>query len=570
MATVCICCQLLYYLNMKAETKKCQNCKSNFLIEVDDFSFYEKMGVSVPTFCPECRLMRRMAWKNERYLYHRECGKCKNRVISIYSKEKPFPIYCNTCWWGDDWDAMDYRVNYDPSKSFFSQFQELLNKTPHLAIPNFKNNDCEYTSWLDESKSCYMSFGSSRCEDVLFSETLQDCKNSLDLTSCDSVTYSYNSVYCHHSNRIQYCVNCYNCVNCYFSFDLKGCQNCFMSYNLRHKNYMILNESYTKEKFKEKMDKILGDRDLLKESLEKFKKLIKTQGIHQFADIQKSYNSKGNNLIECKNALNCFDSKKIEDCRYVTYGGFIKDCFDLYGVMKNSELCYEGFSMTGSSNCVSVLSSWGDNIDIQYSQYVIGCKNLFGCHSLRKKSFCILNKQYDEIEYEKIKKLIIEEMKNKKNYGEYFPVEMSPYGYNETVANIFFPMTKEEVMAAGYRWQEETGGVFGKSTILTKDLPSSIKETGDNILKEIIECFNCSKNFKIVEKELNLYRALNIPIPDNCIDCRFKERLQFCLPRKLWHRKCMKEGCNNEFETSYAPEREEIVYCEQCYQAEVY
>ena len=28
--------------------------------------------------------------------------------------------------------------------------------------------------------------------------------------------------------------------------------------------------------------------------------------------------------------------------------------------------------------------------------------------------------------------------------------------------------------------------------------------------------------------------------------------------------------CTNEFETSYAPERPEIVYCESCYQKEVY
>jgi hypothetical protein len=32
----------------------------------------------------------------------------------------------------------------------------------------------------------------------------------------------------------------------------------------------------------------------------------------------------------------------------------------------------------------------------------------------------------------------------------------------------------------------------------------------------------------------------------------------------------MKEGCKNEFETSYAPEGSEIVYCERCYQQEVY
>jgi RNA polymerase subunit RPABC4/transcription elongation factor Spt4 len=37
------------------ETKNCQNCKKDFNIEPDDFSFYEKMKVPVPTWCPECR-----------------------------------------------------------------------------------------------------------------------------------------------------------------------------------------------------------------------------------------------------------------------------------------------------------------------------------------------------------------------------------------------------------------------------------------------------------------------------------------------------------------------------------
>ena len=54
---------------------------------------------------------------------------------------------------------------------------------------------------------------------------------------------------------------------------------------------------------------------------------------------------------------------------------------------------------------------------------------------------------------------------------------------------------------------------------------------------------------------------------------------------KLWHRTCMCKGtndkgntvdhghdgkCLNEFETPYAPDRSEIIYCEKCYQKEVY
>ena len=40
-------------MEYKSETKTCQNCKNDFIIEPDDFSFYEKMKVPAPTFCPE-------------------------------------------------------------------------------------------------------------------------------------------------------------------------------------------------------------------------------------------------------------------------------------------------------------------------------------------------------------------------------------------------------------------------------------------------------------------------------------------------------------------------------------
>ena len=63
---------------------------------------------------------------------------------------------------------------------------------------------------------------------------------------------------------------------------------------------------------------------------------------------------------------------------------------------------------------------------------------------------------------------------------------------------------------------------------------------------------------------------MKIPIPRRCFYCRHEARLKRRNPFKLWHRKCMKLGCENEFETSYSPDRPEIIYCEKCYQQEVY
>src|SRR3989344_3499599 len=123
---------------MKSETRKCQNCKNEFIIEPDDFGFYEKIKVPPPTFCPECRLQRRLMWRNERTFYQRQCDLCKKNIISSFTREQPFPVYCQKCWWGDDWDPYSFGIDFDFSKSFFEQFQKLKKKVPIL---NMQNDD---------------------------------------------------------------------------------------------------------------------------------------------------------------------------------------------------------------------------------------------------------------------------------------------------------------------------------------------------------------------------------------------------------------------------------------------
>lgn len=83
-------------------------------------------------------------------------------------------------------------------------------------------------------------------------------------------------------------------------------------------------------------------------------------------------------------------------------------------------------------------------------------------------------------------------------------------------------------------------------------------------------CKNCQKNFKIVKQKLDYYRKHVIPVPQECPDCRYSARIKLRSPRRLWHRQCMNEGCNNEFETTYSPDRPEKVYCEECYHKEIY
>ena len=46
-------------------------------------------------------------------------------------------------------------------------------------------------------------------------------------------------------------------------------------------------------------------------------------------------------------------------------------------------------------------------------------------------------------------------MKKTGEWGEFFPSSLSPFGYNETVANDFFPLSKEEATKQGFKWKEK-------------------------------------------------------------------------------------------------------------------
>ena len=100
-----------------SSTRKCQNCKKDFVIDPDDFNFYEKINVPAPTFCPECRLIRRLASTNERVLYKRKCDLTGEEIISMFPSDAPFPVYETEAWYSDKWDPYQYGMDYNFKKA---------------------------------------------------------------------------------------------------------------------------------------------------------------------------------------------------------------------------------------------------------------------------------------------------------------------------------------------------------------------------------------------------------------------------------------------------------------------
>ncbi|MFA5750678.1 MAG: hypothetical protein WC898_00080 [Candidatus Paceibacterota bacterium] len=567
---------------MQPETRKCQNCNKDFTIEPEDFSFYEKIKVPPPTFCPECRMQRRFTVRNERNLYRRECNLCKKQIVSMYSTEKKFPVYCQTCWWGDKWDPLLHGRKYDFSKPFFLQFIDLQDETPRpaLIVPNSLN--CDYCNHIADGKNSYLCFGSIAIEDCMYGSPYES-KNCVDNYVIRESEYCYECIDCEKMSHSIFSQECSNSLNLTYCFDCKNCQDCIGCVGIRGKKYHVFNTPYSKEEYQKKnAEMLLNNINSLEKVKERFYRLKKSIP-HKFAVQLQCKNVSGNNIIQSKNTFNCFDVKKCENIKYSKQIIDAKDASDI-NYCEFLEMAYEYIGYW-KINSVMFSNIIGDSNKITYSDFCSASSNLFGSIAIRSKSYCILNKQYTKEEYEELVPKIIKHMNDMPyidskgriyKYGEFFPPELSPFCYNETIAQEYFPLTKEEAIKQGYRWKEKEPRNY-QIDINNGDIPDDINDVDESIIGKVIECKNkgneqtgCTEAFKIIPDEYQFYKRMNLPISRFCPNCRHYNRLKQRNPMKLWHRQCMKEGCKNEFETSYAPDRPEIVYCEGCYNKEVY
>ncbi len=555
---------------MAKETKICRNCTGSFTIEPDDAAFYARIDVPLPTLCPECRFKRRAVWRNETTLYNRACGLCNAPVISMYNPKSPYVVYCNTCWISDKWDPGSYAMDYDPERPFLEQFNALLLKVPKWATysspASGPNINSEYTNFAGGNKDCYLIFNSGpKNENCAYSRGLTNTQNVFDTYYGDGLERVYEGVNVQKSAGVAWSTDVSDCLDSAFLLNCSGCKDCFGCVNLRHATNCFFNEQLTAEEYRRRVDEITGSRTKIAEARRRFEELARNLPRRENSNL-KSVNCIGNYLIESKDCRHSFEVAGGENLCYSFSTKWGKDNYDIAGHGRKSELLYECVGV-GWSSRIWFSSSVESSHDVEYSHTVRSSQYCFGCDAVRNGEHMILNKRYTEEEYRRLREDIIGKMKAEGTYGEFFPIGMAPFGYNETVAEDNFPLSREEAVAHGYRWEENVQMTTGKETLRPEEVPDHIDDVQDSILGGVLRCAGCGRNYKVIPVELAFYRQMKLPVPAECFYCRHRARIRRRGPMEIFDSACAK--CDKSIKTTYAPDRPEIVYCESCYQSEV-
>lgn len=562
--------------------RSCRLSGQKFYVRPEDIVFYKKIGVPLPTLCLDERLRKKFAFSSAQ-LFYNTSDKTGNKIVSMYPPDNKYKIYEHKIWFSDEWDPMEYQVEYDPNNSFFEQFAKLFIQAPRFALfTDESNENSDFTNNSVRLKNCYLVFNSLDGEDSYYTRTLLNSKN------CFGGTLLFNCDTCYECAQAHDSYNCYfgeqikNCRDGYFLFDCRGCSDCFMCANLRNKQYFFKNKQLTKEEYFDRIKEInLGSWQVLQKFQNQFDQMKKT-AIYRQNHNENSIDADGDYIFNSKNVYRSFYILNSENIAYSSGFAAYKDSFDTLGG-GGGEQCYELATVSTEGNYRVFFSSFiNHSTNLEYCDSCFDCHDCFGCVGLRYKSFCIGNKQYTKDEYhEKVNELKTEMLK-RGEYGEFFPPNISPYPYEVSDAFISGPEAGQMENARKFGYNLSTNIPTGvedsdKDSVLTNEiiadnLPDDIGDVGEEILSKIIVDKKNQKKFRYISQELYYHKKYNLALPREHPAVRRERIMNSVLPLGFWiyenyTRNC--DSCEREITSVYKPDFAGKVYCEGCYQNNV-
>lgn len=499
----------------------------SFEISEAEVDYCRRFSLPLPVLSPRERLRELAVWRNRVHLFKSTCAITNKQILSMVPPEVGFSVCDISVWNSDDWDPLEFGRDYDFSRPFFDQWIELARSVPmpNLQVVTSSMENSDYTNGITGAKNCYLLFGAIDNEDCLYSVALNRCRSTVDSIHCNDCELCYDCLDVHGSYQLRFSEHCTGCSNSYFLSQCVSCKNCFGCVNLAQAEYCFFNQQLSKADYENRIKELnLSSAVQLEEQQQQFTTFKQGFPVKSYFG-SRNEGSRGNFLNSTKNCCDSFFVTESEDLYHCLRLYNAKQSFFQLGYGIGTELIYNCSTIGGNSyNLHFCDSCWSGCRDLEYCCYCSeGVANCFGSIGLKRKSYCVLNKQYSKEDYEALVLKIREHMLSTGEYGRYFPPRLSPYSYNCSEVMDYFPLDRPGAEALGYRWRNDD--LQSEADVVV--VPDTASELGEDACSKAYRCSLTGKPYRLIKQEVDFYRTNDIPPPKIAPLERIKRRLSF-------------------------------------------
>ncbi len=437
----------------KSIARKCKLTGESFELSSEEIDNYRKFSLPLPNTVYRERLRRKLAFISSGRFYQIKCDKTGGYISSVYHQKSQFTIYKQEKWLEKEFDATKYSRKYNLDRAFNEQFIELWNKVPrpNVIAKNFENStNVHYVSDILNCTNITIGKDLINCHNSYFIINSRNCIDNLNLINSENC---YECSSCIDSKNLFFSTFSKRCENSYFLSNCINCKNCIFCTDMKNSEYCIYNKKTSKKEYFQFLEDLqLNKRDFLEQAKIKYKKFKNELKNNENKKVERNNNF----LHECtkvQNSKNCYNSKNIVNSQNIFDSN---NCFEGIGYGNNSSNLAQ-FAMIGdnATNIFNSIDCWSNVENLEYCSHCYDSHDLFACVGLSNKSYCILNKQYSENEYKKMRSEIIENLKIRKSWGSFLTPGFCGLPYNMSAAQVFMPLGRAPAKLMGFRWDDE-------------------------------------------------------------------------------------------------------------------
>lgn len=422
--------------------------------------------------------------------------------------------------WHAEEIGSQYPQDVNISELFFKQLRNLAHRVPVTAQRRFGEAINTVGVGIINAEDSFMVFGGiNNAKRCAYAFGIDDSEDVQEAYHSNYSRQSFGLVYCSRMHKCRGAIQCTDCMNCDFVFDCRNCEHCFMSSNLRNKKYVFKNKYLSEQEYKEKMRiHDLSSWEVYQQHLGEYIDMLGSRAVWPENFNVQCDDCTGEYLMRCTRCHDCFWAiesndcyqsqflrMKSEGCAYVCGAFSSMDCYASAASFQNSNLKFCG-TMTRCQN-------------MEYCLECFDCEDCFGCIGLKKKRFCVFNKEYSENEYwQKVDELKCA-MLERGEYGSFLPGDFSTAGM-EFVLELHGGVNKDYIEKMGGEFFDPSRGTViserqeqqKQKALSPSELPDRLEDGEEYIGKPFLDK-DLNRPFAIRGADYKFYKDMQLPMP---------------------------------------------------------